>query len=276
MREEQLINERAGIERFGVDKNGAIITEVSLDKVTEQFKPIVDDVLTTVVKDFSSELESVYLYGSIATGKAIEGKSDLDILIVLKEKASKELGAEISALENRLTEKYASMLRGVGLAVTNIDEVKSETEASGLMCFIKHLCVCIYGNDLARNVSAFKPTKEVANGFSSDFSDKLEAFKKKLATTTLSEDEMKTQSQAFAKRMIRTSFSLVIPRSQSWTTDLKKSTDTFSYYYPEKAKEIRVALQWSEEGSADVQEVTGFLDNFGEWLSAEFEREIKQ
>lgn len=259
--------------KFGVDDNGFIVTEVSVDKITPQYKTIVDGVLSTIIEKFTSQIDGIYLYGSVATGKAVEGKSDLDILIVLKEIPDKTLSEDIKSLENILSERYEPMFRGVGLTVTNIAEVTSEKEKYGYMCYIKHLCVCVYGSDITKDIPSFKPSKEVAKGFNGDISEVLKSYKDKIEKVT-SELELKKLSQEVSKKIIRTGFSLVMPRSGSWSTDLQSSFDTFIYYYPEKAEDMGVALGWASGTSADKVSVIEFIETFGKWLSEEFEREI--
>ncbi|MDQ5912537.1 MAG: uncharacterized protein QG568_752 [Patescibacteria group bacterium] len=259
--------------KFGVDNNGIIVTEVSADKVTSQYKPIVSEVLNSIVKELASQLDGVYMYGSVATGKAVEGKSDLDILLVLKDAPNNELSEKISILEKSLSEKYEPKLRGVGLTVTNVGEVTSEKEKYGYMCYIKHLCVCIYGNDVTKDVPAFHPSKEVAKGFNGDIGERLEFYKDKIEKET-SELELKKLSQEVSKKIVRTGFSLVMPRSGSWSTDLQSSFDIFAYYYPERTSEMKTALDWARGVSVEKSAVIEFIKIFGQWLSEEFEREI--
>lgn len=259
--------------KFGIDDNGFIITEVSVDKIAPLFKTMVDEVLSLIVAKLGSQLDGIYLYGSVVTGKAIEGKSDLDILLVLKESPNNTLSGEIKSLERTLSEKYEPVLRGVGLTVTNIAEVTSEKEKYGYMCYIKHLCVCIYGNDITKDVGNFKPSKEVARGFNGDISEFLKSYRDKIEKAT-SESELKKLSQEVSKKIVRTGFSLVMPRSGSWSTDLQSSFDTFIYYYPEKATDMNVALDWAKGNLSEKTSIIEFIETFGKWLSEEFEREI--
>jgi uncharacterized protein len=261
------------MEVFGVDKNGIIITEVSADKITSPFREIVENILNSILGEFSTQLNAVFLYGSIATGKAVVGKSDLDILIVFNEKLTEELSRRVLSLEEKLTNEYESTLRDVGLATTCVADALSEKERKGSLCFLKHLCVCIYGEDFTKDIPGFKPSREVAKGFNGDIAKVLESFKGKLEKGTGAE-EIKKLSQSVAKKIVRTGFSLVMPRSNSWTTNLQTSADTFAYYYPEKAPEMNTSLEWSKVGNENRYIVIEFIDTFGVWLTREFEKEI--
>ena len=194
------------MKKFGVDKNGFIITKVSTKNISPFYKPVVAYVLDTIVSKYAQYLESIYLYGSVATGKAIKGKSDLDILLVFKMNPSVKLAKNVKTLEKKLSKKYINILRGVGLAITSIQEVKSPKEKYGLICYIKHLCVCIYGNDITRYIPKFKPTNAVAKGFNGDIAEKLELSRRKFLKH-LTPSEIKKLSQETSKRIIRTGFS---------------------------------------------------------------------
>lgn len=260
---------------FGVDEDGIIITEVSLLKITAPFKQIVEAVKDEVLQAFGSDIDSIYLYGSVANGRAIEGKSDLDIILVFKEKASDELSKKVKDLGERLTEQYKLTLRDVGFATTYTSDALSEKERLGGLCFLKHLCVCICGNDITKDIPGFKPSRDVARGFNGDIEKSLTSYRTKLKEA-VSKQDIKNLSQSIGKKIVRTGFSLVMPRAESWTTNMQKSCDTFTYYYPERKAEMETALAWSKEGSADATQVLQFLDTFGSWLTEEFDREIKK
>ena len=72
--------------------------EVALKKVSVKYNPIVKDVKSELLK-FSDKIHSIYLYGSVATGKAKSPTSDLDIVVVLKAKPSTKLKAQLKDLE---------------------------------------------------------------------------------------------------------------------------------------------------------------------------------
>ncbi|MGD0729351.1 MAG: nucleotidyltransferase domain-containing protein [Candidatus Micrarchaeaceae archaeon] len=261
------------MKKFGVDRNGFIITEVSIKKISPIYKHVVTCVSDIILSKYAKDIESIYLYGSVVTGKAIKGKSDLDILLVFKNNPNGIVAKNVKTLEKNLSKKYINILRGIGLAITSIQEVKNPKEKYGLLCFIKHLCVCIYGNDITVNIPKFKPTKAVAKGFNGDIAEKLEINRRKFLKH-LTTSEIKKLSQETSKRIIRTGFSLVMPRTKSWTTNLQKSVDTFIYYYPEKKAEMTKALEWSKAGTVNKQAIIDFIDSFGLWLSTEFNEQI--
>lgn len=47
--------------KFGVDENGIILTEVSADKITSAYRSIVEDVLHSILQEFESQIDSIYV-----------------------------------------------------------------------------------------------------------------------------------------------------------------------------------------------------------------------
>ncbi|MBG6826754.1 nucleotidyltransferase domain-containing protein, partial [Pseudomonas aeruginosa] len=60
------------------------------------FRPLLDDLRRTLARPpFERAVHSVYLYGSVARGEAITGRSDLDLTLVLRDPPSPELTAQL-------------------------------------------------------------------------------------------------------------------------------------------------------------------------------------
>ncbi|MGI0995678.1 nucleotidyltransferase domain-containing protein, partial [Pseudomonas aeruginosa] len=60
------------------------------------FRPLLDDLRRTLARPpFERAVHSIYLYGSVARGEAITGRSDLDLTLVLRDPPSPELAAQL-------------------------------------------------------------------------------------------------------------------------------------------------------------------------------------
>ena len=64
---------------FGIDKEGYLINPASEDKLQEQWKPAIDDLVEAYKENHGEHLESIYVRGSVAKGKAIDYVSDIDV-----------------------------------------------------------------------------------------------------------------------------------------------------------------------------------------------------
>jgi uncharacterized protein len=112
----------------GLDDDGAIASEGSLERVSETFAPVVACAQTRLQELFdASRLRSIYLYGSIPRGTASRGVSDLDMLVVLDDEPTDVDRTAIRAVEAALDEAFPQ-IDGAGLQLSNAGELLSELE----------------------------------------------------------------------------------------------------------------------------------------------------
>src|SRR3989344_2999219 len=181
--------------KYGVDKNGYIATKVNLNKIKPLFYKVLDKIKNEVIDKFGGKIHSLYLYGSVATGKARIKSSDLDLLLVLRQKPTPKIKNNIK---------------------TVLETLKSTHETKK----VRSICGSIM------------------------------------------------------RKIVRTGFSLVMEQDHSWTTDLKKSCELFSKYYPEQSINIEKAFSLTQNPTANTKELEKFLKDFGNWLSKEVEKKL--
>lgn len=68
------------------------------------------------------------------------------------------------------------------------------------------------------------------------------------------------------KIIIRSGLALTIDREGLYSRDLYPAYELFSKHFPEQEKNMRKALQYVIEPIKDIEEISSFLDNFGNWL----------
>lgn len=245
--------------------------EVALKKIPEKYKPIVADVKSELL-EFSDKLHSIYLYGSVATGKAKSPTSDLDLVVVLKTKPTSELKSELKELEKTLSKKYQKTFREVGFAITYKNEVLRGKEAFGWRFFLTILSVKIFGDNLFHKEIKFSPTKKLARNLHLDISKNIQEAMRKIKSSN--DDEAKLQIKSIMKKIIRTAFSIVMEKENYWTTDLDEMTKIFTKHYPKKKQQINAVLKMSKSKVSDRKSATSILNNFGKWVSSEFYKEV--
>lgn len=54
------------------------------DMIQKEYQLILKDVVSAFTEEFTTALDSLYVYGSVAKGNAVVGQSDLDICVVFK------------------------------------------------------------------------------------------------------------------------------------------------------------------------------------------------
>jgi uncharacterized protein len=245
--------------------------EVALKKVSAKYNPIVKDVKSELLK-FSDKIHSIYLYGSVATGKAKSPTSDLDIVVVLKTKPTSKLKPQLKDLETSLSQKYKKVFREVGFAITYKNEVLRGKESFGWRFFLTILSVKIFGDNLFQKEMKFSPTKKLARNLHSDVDKNIEEAKKKIKIAN--SEDAKLQIKSIMKKIIRTAFSVVMEDENYWTTNLDEMTKIFTKYYPEKKQQINTVLKMAKSKSSDRKSATLILNNFGKWVSSEYFKRV--
>jgi hypothetical protein len=99
----------------GLDVDGFIEREGSLPKVADVFAPVVTAARAQISEAFGrARLHSAYLYGSIPRGTAIPGRSDLDLLLALRDAPSPADRAAADAIEGTLGDSF-EQISGAGV-----------------------------------------------------------------------------------------------------------------------------------------------------------------
>ncbi|MGE7826729.1 nucleotidyltransferase domain-containing protein [Paenibacillus sp. NPDC093718] len=252
---------------YGLDHNGFIVSDVSKDKIADVYTTCIHESIESLKHLFPQHLHSVYVYGSVARGEAIAIKSDLDLIAMFNTKLSSVKLAELKKLAGELSKNNRFIVRDVGIAVADYDYTLDPSNYYE-NAFLKEICVCVYGEDLGERFGPYKLTSEIAIRFNGDIDEVLNRTLTRL--TTASGEDFKTITQSFARKLIRTYYSMVMERSQIWTTRLHEQSEVFLHHFPEKESIIRTLLNWVDKPPTDRKAVYEFFRIEGEWAGANF------
>src|SRR5215475_11045105 len=90
----------------GLDPQGYIEREGSLGRIPHAFRPVVASARDRLLETFGARLDSAYLYGSIPRGTARVGRSDLDLLVALREEPADADREAVRALGEALDKEF--------------------------------------------------------------------------------------------------------------------------------------------------------------------------
>ncbi|MFE9425053.1 nucleotidyltransferase domain-containing protein [Kitasatospora sp. NPDC006697] len=253
----------------GLDQDGLMLREGSLDRVTPEYAPVVAAVRAGVRRSFGGgSLHSAYLYGSIPRGTAVPGRSDLDLLLALNRPPTPADRSAADALLAALEHEFPQ-LKGGGVLLFGVERLLSEAERYDLGWFLACLCTPLLGPDLADRLPRYRLDSTLARETNGDLAELLPGWRARAERAT-SEAELRTLTRGAARKVVRTGFTLVMPRWQGWTSDLAESAAVFGHYYPERAEQMRTVAEFAPAGSADPAAVRLLLAELGPWLAAEY------
>jgi hypothetical protein len=233
----------------GVSPQGTIVTGVDRRSVAAPF----EDVLVAAVEEMGAERSlgapgldapGLYVYGSVATGRALRGRSDVDLLAIgLPSEAAARIGADLSR-------RFAGRCRGVELATVGPSGLDGEgDQAYGNRVFLRHYCAHVAGPDPARGLPRFPADVRAARGFNGDIDRHLAQWRSALAAG----DEPAHIARRMARKTLLAVAGLVSIREQCWTTDRDSAAQRWSHHDPANAEALSMLVAWSNADlDADV------------------------
>ena len=145
----------------GVTSAGMIVTGAHRSRVPVDFKPVIDKAVERLGSFEGAH--SLYVYGSVATGTARVGYSDVDLVTVgLDAATSRRLGETLSV-------DFPKLCRGVEVGAAQASAYwGSDDKAYGNRVFLRHYCVHLAGPDIGDGLPDFPADQAAARGFNGD------------------------------------------------------------------------------------------------------------
>ncbi len=221
----------------GLDSQGFIVTGVDRGRIPASFEPILRDIVEGVDDDVS-----VYVYGSVATGRARLGRSDVDVVALGMDPARARL------LARDLTARYATLARDVAIGAWTADDLAEGDAGHGNCVFLKHYCAWLAGPDPAASMPSFRGDVAAARGFNGDLPAVVVRWIEALGSL---DSGAQGSVDGLARRIGRKSLfavaSMVSVHDAIWTTDRAAASARWGQLHPELAADLELLLAWGDE-----------------------------
>lgn len=249
---------------FPLSEEGFIINPTQQDNIPTHWQPVIADIVKQYQLHLGNQIHSIYLRGSVATGRVVDGFSDVDTFALLHRRGSERI-RWITApfqpkVERQLQEKY-DFINGVEMQLATYHTADFFAKQSHLAMVIKTQSLCLFGSSIAPLIKSYRPDKSVCLSYRW-LEEDLNFFLKK-------EDKSIASIQAILKVLLRTGFELVIEREGQFTTDLYLCYHTFSKYYPSKQTTMRMVLFRYLNPDGNIPATVGLVKELGMWLLKE-------
>jgi len=261
----------------GLDSQGYIQREGSLGRIQPAFRPVVAAARDQVLEVFGARMTSAYLYGSLPRGTARVGRSDLDLLLALREEPTESDRADAVRLGEALDKEFPE-IDGVGTLLFSRTRLLSDLETYDLGWFVACLCTPLLGEDLAEFLPRYRPDSLLARETNGDLALFLPRWRKRIAAVDASDgatdayEARRPLVRFMSRHLVRTGFTLVMPRWNGWTSDLGEMAEAFGAYYPQRAAQLREAAVLGYEPTGDPAVLRSYVDDLGPWLAEEYAR----
>ncbi len=215
-----------------LNSRGEIINQTSFQHIAPAFEPLIEHTLKTL-QDTFPELHSLYLYGSIAEGRARPGLSDADFIVVFKQPVYRA-EARLKKIAEDLHQSFLQQVCKVDLPSGTRAEILAPENLYGWGAYLKVLALPLWGEDLCEELPAFKPSYKMVRGWNGDLrQETLKALNRLQAP--LPETEKITLRRGVAARLIRAFFMLAAAKELIWSTALPIQLQYVKRYFPEYA-----------------------------------------
>lgn len=228
----------------GVGRDGMIATGARRSRVPAEFEPVITQAVAKV-KAIQGE-HSLYVYGSVATGMARVGSSDVDLVTIGLDPASAvRIGRELSAA-------YPRLCRGVEVGPAQRSDYDGPgDEAYGNRVFLRHYCVHLAGPDVGHGWPGFPADAAAARGFNGDIGRCADRWRLEL----LREPSPASLGRRIARKTLLAVAGLVSLHDAVWTTDRLAAARRWGVVRPELAAPLQQLVSWSHAGAIEPSQL---------------------
>ncbi|KGA21922.1 nucleotidyltransferase [Pectobacterium brasiliense] len=239
-------------------------------EIQPEFWLVIEDVVSRLTLSFHEIIHSIYVYGSVAEGRAKTGKSDLDMTIIFRQKLAQTTTEQLAKIHAEL-ERNNSTVSKIDFDCGFLEEVLSQDNILSWGYWLKHHCRCVYGEDLSQYFQPFKPSRAIAVAVNGDFQQVLSRL---ITQMKMSSDVIKKQQLlcSAARKLIRSTNILRNEQDDEWPDSLNEHRNWFIARYPSLEKDIDDLMAIGTGGRGNLNDYEKRLITFASWLNAEFLR----
>ena len=217
----------------GVAADGTIATGADRAHVGTAFEPVIAAAIDAVraIGDHAA----LYLYGSVATGQAIPGRSDVDLFTI------DVAAADAEAIGLALSPQFASLCRDVEVAAMQSTDLEGEAdEPYGNRVFLRHYCVHLVGPRHHRPTERFAADRRAARGFNGDIAEHAQRWRDAIDRG----DEPTAVARRLARKTLLAVAGLVSMHDRTWTTDRSTSAQRWALIDRARSEGLEMLVRW--------------------------------
>ena len=212
----------------GLNPDGTIRTGVHRERVPAEFEPVVVAAVEAL-RDFFDEHAELHLYGSVATGKARLGISDVDLVAIgVPEGWARGMSAALST-------RFMDVCRGVEIGPGQPADFRGDGDAAyGNRVFLRHYCVPLAGPDGLRSAEPFPGDARAARGFNGNIGRCLDIWR------------AGADPRRVARKTLLAAAGVISVHDRTWTTDRGRAARRWAELDPDHADDMARLLGWAE------------------------------
>ncbi|MFH1183223.1 MAG: nucleotidyltransferase domain-containing protein [Candidatus Moraniibacteriota bacterium] len=253
---------------FKTDKDGFIINEGDLSKIQPEYRGILEEIKKCSIENLGKKLLGIYIRGSVSTGKAVRGISDIDTVIISKGKIPRKDRFWSVKLSKDLERKYP-FIEGADITIVGSKDILTSKKYFGLRVNLVTQSVNLYGKEILHRTKTPKPgielSKKMLDGMESELTYLRRIFKGEIKKPEYNDRRRPTKFWCIwmARTMLRGGMGILMLKRPVYSRDLKDCLELFSKEYPEYKKYMEKAYFWSMHSTSNKSELVNYIDDFG-------------
>lgn len=249
---------------MSVDQQGLIRIVGDLP-FQEEYLPLLEDIRRLLSPAAFPLIHSVYVYGSVAAGHAVPGRSDLDLSLILSSPPSEHDNRFIKQLRQEI-EAAHPIVSKVDFDIGLLGEVSSVDTGMAWRYWLKHHCRCIDGKNLAKDVPPFRPSRTLALAVNGDFEHVLGKYLNALAAACPGAVADRLMREA-SRKLIRSTNVLRNEADPDWPETLEEHVARFQRLFPAHGGELQYFIEQARKPDAAPLCFSRRLQAFSDWMA---------
>ena len=194
----------------GLDADGFVVTGARADRIPAAYRPLVAACVDRLMGDSTLGVSSLYLYGSVATGRAVPGRSDLDLIVVREGASTPRVADVVRPLADN------GLVREIGVSTMSWEVVVADDERGRIeRCFLTAYAVHLAGQ--AVPPTRCRGDRALVRGFAGDLLVRLP----RLAAGRLDGAD----PTGLARRLLMTTAMHLTVERGEWSTDRARAVE---------------------------------------------------
>ncbi|WP_238697703.1 nucleotidyltransferase domain-containing protein [Pantoea agglomerans] len=258
---------RCDRKHMAIDKNG-LIPLPAFSSFQPVFSPLIADTVQRLVSEMPALIHSIYMYDSLAEGRATDTVPDLDLTVIFRCEPDDRAIVKLTAIRSGLEQHYPVVSK-IDIDQCVLDTVLLPANSEQWGYWLKYHCICIYGEDLRDHFEPFRPSRNIAIAVNGDFLTVLNGYISRM-NPSLAPIQRHALQRAAACKAIQATNILRDENDPDWPATLEEHREKFNVRYPALAEEMDYLLSISHHPRGDIMTFAGRVSTFSYWLNAEF------
>lgn len=252
---------------YNLNEKGEVINNASIDCIQPPYQSILKKIEKFYKKTLGENLLSIYIRGSVSVGRAKPFISDVDSVAITHTDVTPQKLKVINEYSKELQQKHPFVTL-VDMTVISRKALWENDEFSNLKIYLKTQSVCLYGENVTKEIEVVRPGRELALEMYGDLPEKLQDLEKVFSHNTTEKTYLGEKRPIefwciwTMRTILRSGLGLVMFKRPVYSQDLETCAEVFLDQYPEYKLDIEKALFWAMNPTSDKERIHSYLKEF--------------